>query len=226
MFERFTDGARKSMALANQEAQRMGHTHIDTGHILLGLLKEGLDAGSGVLAQFGMEYRSARNEVERLAPPTNEDVLAWKLPQTQLAKQVILYAIEESRALDHRHVGTEHFVLAFARQSEGVASQILRHHGVSHAAVLAAVAQIPRPLPGAPNPELVWKYALIRQYRGYLQHLNARRGEAERLGQPEVADYHEQAANAFRTLLTQLEEGLPPLRGGGSGEMTENYPWS
>jgi len=38
MFERFTDRARKVMALANQEAQRFNHEYIGTEHILLGLV--------------------------------------------------------------------------------------------------------------------------------------------------------------------------------------------
>ncbi len=45
MFERFTDRARKVMALANQEAQRFNHEYIGTEHILLGLVKEALRAG-------------------------------------------------------------------------------------------------------------------------------------------------------------------------------------
>jgi ATP-dependent Clp protease ATP-binding subunit ClpC len=45
MFERFTDRARKVMALANQEAQRFNHEYIGTEHILLGLVKEGSGVG-------------------------------------------------------------------------------------------------------------------------------------------------------------------------------------
>jgi len=36
MFERFNDRARKVMALANQEAQRVNHEYTGTEHILLG----------------------------------------------------------------------------------------------------------------------------------------------------------------------------------------------
>jgi len=36
MFERFTDRARKVMALASQEAGRFGHECIETEHIFLG----------------------------------------------------------------------------------------------------------------------------------------------------------------------------------------------
>ena len=46
MFERFTDRARKVMALANQEAQRFNHEYIGTEHILLGLVKEGSGVGA------------------------------------------------------------------------------------------------------------------------------------------------------------------------------------
>ena len=49
MFERFTDRARKVMALANQEAQRFNHEYIGTEHILLGLVKEGGGVGANVL---------------------------------------------------------------------------------------------------------------------------------------------------------------------------------
>ena len=48
MFERFTDRARKVMALANQEAQRFNHEYIGTEHILLGLVKEGSGVGANV----------------------------------------------------------------------------------------------------------------------------------------------------------------------------------
>jgi len=46
MFERFTENARKVMALANTEAQRFGHGQIGTEHIFLGLIRA--DSGAGV----------------------------------------------------------------------------------------------------------------------------------------------------------------------------------
>ena len=52
MFERFTDRARKVMALANQEAQRFNHEYIGTEHILLGLIKEGSGVGATVLKRI------------------------------------------------------------------------------------------------------------------------------------------------------------------------------
>ena len=39
MFDRFTDRARKVMALAREEARRFNHEYIGTEHILLGVGK-------------------------------------------------------------------------------------------------------------------------------------------------------------------------------------------
>ena len=40
MFERFTDKARRTVVLAQEEAALLEHDHIGTEHILLGLLRE------------------------------------------------------------------------------------------------------------------------------------------------------------------------------------------
>lgn len=45
MFERFTDRARKVMALANQEAPRFFHGSIEPHHVLRGIVKEGTGVG-------------------------------------------------------------------------------------------------------------------------------------------------------------------------------------
>ena len=66
MFERFTDRARKVMALANQEAQRFNHEYIGTEHILLGLVKEGSGVGANVLKNLDVDLRKVRLEVEKL----------------------------------------------------------------------------------------------------------------------------------------------------------------
>ncbi|HUO73446.1 MAG TPA: Clp protease N-terminal domain-containing protein [Solirubrobacteraceae bacterium] len=41
MFERFTERARHVVVLAHEESHSLGHGHIGTEHILLGLLREG-----------------------------------------------------------------------------------------------------------------------------------------------------------------------------------------
>ncbi|MCC7203571.1 MAG: ATP-dependent Clp protease ATP-binding subunit [Phycisphaeraceae bacterium] len=130
MFERFTERARKVMAMANQEAQRFNHEYIGTEHILLGLVKEGSGVGANVLKNLDVDLRKVRLEVEKLVKSGPDTVTMGRLPQTPRAKKVIEYAIEEARNLNHNYVGTEHLLLGLLREHEGVAAQVLMNLGL------------------------------------------------------------------------------------------------
>jgi len=125
MFERFTERARKVMALANREAQRFNHEYIGTEHILLGLVKEGSGVGANVLKNLGVDLHKVRIEVEKLVKTGPDMVTMGKLPQTPRAKKVIELSIEEARNLNHNYVGTEHLLLGLLREQDGVAAQVL-----------------------------------------------------------------------------------------------------
>jgi len=130
MFERFTERARKVMALANQEAQRFNHEYIGTEHLLLGLVKEGSGVGANVLKNLGVDLRKVRMEVEKLVKAGPDMVTMGKLPQTPRAKKVVEYSIEEARNLNHNYVGTEHILLGLLREQDGVAAQVLMNLGL------------------------------------------------------------------------------------------------
>lgn len=130
MFERFTERARKVMALANQEAQRFNHEYIGTEHILLGLVKEGSGVGANVLKNLGVDLHKVRVEVEKLVKAGPDMVTMGKLPTTPRAKKVTEYAIEEARNLNHNYIGTEHLLLGLLREHDGVAAQVLMNLGL------------------------------------------------------------------------------------------------
>jgi ATP-dependent Clp protease ATP-binding subunit ClpC len=142
MFERFTDRARKVMALANQEAQRFNHEYIGTEHILLGLVKEGSGVGANVLKNLDVDLRKVRLEVEKLVKSGPDMVTMGKLPQTPRAKKVIEYAIEEARNLNHNYVGTEHLLLGLLREHDGVAAQVLMNLALKLAEVREEVLNL------------------------------------------------------------------------------------
>lgn len=142
MFERFTDRARKVMALANQEAQRFNHEYIGTEHILLGLVKEGSGVGANVLKNLEVDLRKVRLEVEKLVKSGPETVTMGKLPQTPRAKKAIEYAIEEAQNLNHNYVGTEHLLLGLLRETGGPACSVLSNLNVSAESVREEVINL------------------------------------------------------------------------------------
>jgi ATP-dependent Clp protease ATP-binding subunit ClpC len=125
MFERFTDDARKVMALANEQVKRFGHEYIGTEHILLGLLKESGCTGAAILKDLGVDVEKIPAEVEQLPKSTGDKTRVARLQQSEGAVNVVKYAIEEARALEHNYIGTEHILLGLLRETDGIAAQVL-----------------------------------------------------------------------------------------------------
>jgi hypothetical protein len=170
MFDRFTDRARKVMALANQEAQRFNHEYIGTEHFLLGLIKEGSGTGANILKNLDVDIRKVRLEVEKLVKTGPDMVMMGKLPHTPRAKKVLEYAIEEARNLNHNYVGTEHLLLGLLREHDGVAAQVLinlnlkleevREEVINLLGAGVEVEKVADGMPDAPTPDhtIAWTF--------------------------------------------------------------------
>jgi ATP-dependent Clp protease ATP-binding subunit ClpC len=61
---------------------------------------------------------------------------------SERARQVVVMAQEEARALRHNYIGTEHLLLGLLREDSGVAAQVLESLGVTVEEVRAQVAEI------------------------------------------------------------------------------------
>jgi ATP-dependent Clp protease ATP-binding subunit ClpA len=130
MFERFTDRARKVMAVANQEAQRFNHEFVGPEHLLLGIVKDGACCASKIILAGGIDLRKVRLEVEKLLSRGADVATMGKLPHTPRAAKAIEFAMEEARSLDHNWVGTEHILLGLLREQDGVAAIVLDRLGL------------------------------------------------------------------------------------------------
>lgn len=129
MFGRFTERAQKVLALAQDEANRLGHNNIGTEHVLLGLVREGEGIAAKALYALGLGSEKIQEEVENLIGRGQD---ASQTPHyTPRAKKVIELSMDEARKLGHSYVGTEHILLGLIREGEGVAARVLNNLGVS-----------------------------------------------------------------------------------------------
>ncbi|HEV7223945.1 MAG TPA: Clp protease N-terminal domain-containing protein [Pirellulales bacterium] len=172
MYERFTDRARKVMALAHQDALRRHAPAVDAAHILLGLLEEGSGVAAHVLRGLGVDWETcsaaftARNKPHpspaastASQPPAAPPRSFWRatgdalrrflaaqrgprLPQTSASRRLIERAMEESRALGHKYIGTEHLLLGLVRQSDCTAAELLTEQGVQLEGVRRGVLEL------------------------------------------------------------------------------------
>ncbi len=129
MFGRFTERAQKVLALAQEEAVRLGHNNIGTEHILLGLIREGEGIAAKALIALGLGLEKIQDEVESLIGRGQEQ--PTNIAYTPRAKKVIELSMDEARKLGHTYVGTEHILLGLIREGEGVAARVLNNLGIS-----------------------------------------------------------------------------------------------
>jgi ATP-dependent Clp protease ATP-binding subunit ClpC len=61
---------------------------------------------------------------------------------TDAARQVVVLAQDEARALKHNYTGTEHILLGLLREREGLATRVLESLGITLNAVRAQVERI------------------------------------------------------------------------------------
>jgi len=128
MIERFTDGARQAVVLAQEEARRLDHQYIGTEHLLLGLLRESQSAATKALAGFGVSLDAVRRQVEETIGRGAERSSA-RLPFTMPAQQAMEYALAEAQRREHRQAGAAHLLLGLFHEHEDTAVRVLASLG-------------------------------------------------------------------------------------------------
>jgi len=108
----------------------MGHRHLGTEHLLLGLIKLGQGVAVNVLRTQGVDLTTACAEVEKLSQLGSPEKAPGNIPYTPRMKRVLALAREEADKLQHTYVGTEHLLLGLLREKEGVHAGVFRALGV------------------------------------------------------------------------------------------------
>lgn len=141
MWEPFTERARRSIVLAQEEAQRLGNNYIGTEHLLLGIISEGESVAAKVLENLNVNLQKVRGEVEAIVGKGSQTT-QQEMVFTPRAKRVIELAFEEARALAHNYIGTEHLLLGLVREGEGVAARVLSNLGVDPAKIRSEITKL------------------------------------------------------------------------------------
>ena len=153
MFERYTPSARQVIVFAQEEARGLRHNAIGSEHILIGLLRDELGNGGRALRGLGLDAGAVHERVGAMLP-AGAATTAGQIPFTPRAQRILGRADAESLSLGHEGVGTEHLLLALARESDGIAMRVLGEQGIGADALRDAVRRtLDEPVPGrGPRP--------------------------------------------------------------------------
>lgn len=129
MFERYTLAARRAVFLARVEAGQYGSWHLDTEHLLLGLLREDKQLAQRAFEKPGA-VDSIRKEIEaqisRGVPVPN----STEIPLGSEARRVLEYAADSATRLGHEQIDTVHLLLGILRIESCKAAHLLKAHGL------------------------------------------------------------------------------------------------
>lgn len=132
------------MVLAQEEARTLGHDHIGTEHLLLGLIHDDDGVAVEVLRALGVSIDGIRADVHD-AVGRGEGSSLDHIAFTPRAKKVLELSLREALQLGHDYIGTEHILLGLFREGDGVAAQVLRRDvtdiGTARQAVLEVLGR-------------------------------------------------------------------------------------
>src|SRR6056297_3307102 len=130
MFGKFTERARRVIAMAESEAKKLNHNYVGTEHILLGLVKEKKGIAAKVLSQQADLKESQIIDVIKSIIGKGKNKVKGTIGLTPRSKKVLNLSMEQARDLNHSYIGTEHILLGMIGEGEGVAVRILQELGV------------------------------------------------------------------------------------------------
>ena len=147
MSHRLTEGARRVVVLAQEEARIFKHKSIGAEHILLGLLRVEDGLAARVLESLDITVERVRAQVLRIVG-SGEEIGSGQIVFNPLAENVLLLAPHEALSLGHDEIDTGHILLGLVRQEEGFTARMLLDFDADPAKIRNEVIQMLRAFRG------------------------------------------------------------------------------
>jgi ATP-dependent Clp protease ATP-binding subunit ClpC len=141
--ERFTEKAQEALAASQELVREYQHSQWDVEHILLALLQQEKGLVGDIFAELGVDLEQVKQEVAAAlekTPKVSYDT--GQIYATPRIANLIRAAGEEADRLKDEFIGTEHLLIAIAREQKGEAAGILKRLGIDQEKVYAALQKL------------------------------------------------------------------------------------
>ena len=134
MDAKFSPKVKEVISYSREEALRLGHDHIGTGHLLLGLIRDGDGLAIKVLLSLEVDIAVLRKTVEDAIKDKSARMPfnSGSLPLTKQAEKVLKITVLEAKVLKSETIGTEHLMLSILKNKDNIATQILGQFDVDY----------------------------------------------------------------------------------------------
>lgn len=139
-FTGFTQKANTALNDAIETAEDLGHTYIGSEHLLIGLLRSESSVAYAALTAKGITADRVENILKSTVGIGTPTMLSPN-EFTPRSKQIIESAIAAARAMGHSYVGTEHLLIAIAKDESCFAMTVLSQLGVSSSDIINEITK-------------------------------------------------------------------------------------
>jgi ATP-dependent Clp protease ATP-binding subunit ClpC len=139
VFKGLTQRAQRILTVLSQEEARRCHSdQLMPEHIISALLKEGEGVACQALVTLEVDLAEFRFEIERELGKRKAAFVFGDVPPSRRARAMLESAADEARALGADYVGTEHLIIAAAREENGAVGRYLARFSLDADAVRRA----------------------------------------------------------------------------------------
>ncbi len=141
------------LALAPDEAHKMGSAFIEPEHLMLALLKSGDGLGYFTLKALRVNVLTLQLAIEQAVPSKAPDSDLSDLPQSQRTQFVLESATSESNNLMTDFIGTEHILIACVKEEQSIVCNYFRKAGITLEQVRRCVLDVEKKIPSSARIE-------------------------------------------------------------------------
>ena len=143
MFKGLTKRAQKILALmAQEEAKRFHADQLLPEHIILAVMKEGEGHALKVLNKIGIDPAKLQIEIEKNIFKNKAGFILGDVPLSKRGKKILEDSAEEARKFNHEYIGTEHLLLAAAKEPGSIISMYIYSNGITIEFLREAITEI------------------------------------------------------------------------------------
>ena len=139
-FTGFTEKANNALNIAVETAEDLGHTYIGSEHILIGILSDTSSVAGIVLSRHSVTKSKVENLVKRIIGVGMPTQLTQN-DFTPKSKEILTIANSVAHSMGQSLIGTEHILIAIARDGDSSASQILNQLGIAGSTLVSEISQ-------------------------------------------------------------------------------------
>lgn len=125
MEEKFSDRVREVINYSREEAIRLGHNHVGTEHLMLGIIREGEGMAITLLKNLGVDPERLRRDIEATIKTGVRAGQGGGLLLLKQTENALRHAYLIARELKAKELDTEHLLLSLLKDDNSIVRRLM-----------------------------------------------------------------------------------------------------